>query len=202
MRPLPNSPILPAWLLALVLILTPAAQATAGVDHFKVEGAWLGMTPDDLAGVMRDVDLRPLRAPGGVVNAYRATVKEGFTGGGLFQVTFARKELEQRAYLIVLNKRMEVKHQDLAPLLGGFVEDYGPYDKLCVQEYGDHLDYHAYWGSTAVDCAQPAKRPATRHLYVNLISGAWTEVFVSLSDPELLQANVREVKRAMADKLK
>jgi hypothetical protein len=160
-----------------------------------VDGVRLRMTVGQVQS-MTGLEAEPLGSPGGPVNAWRILDKQGFTGGGFFQVSFTREELGRQVFAVVLNRRYKRPFEDLDPVLGEFTDIYGPPDRLCVGLHERHTAYNAWWGAAPPDCSDPMARPREPHLYLNLISGTWVEVFLSLQDPALLEANVEAARKA------
>lgn len=192
----------------LCLLVLSCAAAPAGADSregehlwdvstLSIEGVRLGMSADIFHVMYPDIPVRAVRAPDGRLVGYRARNKKGFTGGGMFQVSFTRDDLGRKAYAVALNRRVKIFREDLAPILAGFMDTYGEPDALCRNQLTDHQTWHAYWGVTVDSCEDAGKLPFdVPFMYLNLVSGKWTETLINLSDPELLQANVRAFEAA------
>ena len=155
------------------------------------------MTVAEFTALHPDIPIVPHLDPKGVPTSLQALTKQGFTGGGRFQVNFARPDAGGRVYSITYNRRWHVKNEPLDSLLADYVAQYGPYDSYCAEQLKDHVTWHAYWGAT-MPCDRAGQVAGQPALYLNLISGKWTEVFLTLRDPAILQANVAAYMQARA----
>ncbi len=185
-------------LFCLLLLLPAQLWALTDVSEFTVGGVQLGMTPAQVETIT-GIAAKPKTGPGGVVYNHRAVRRVPDVSGGFFQVTFARKELGGRGYNVTLNTRTPDTSRSLKDLLGEYVTRYGEYDTLCVKKYKDHTAFHLWWGAAFADCESAGKNIRNKHMYLSLIKGVWTEIFLSLKDPELLKRNVEAVQRARAE---
>ena len=191
----------PLCLLCLLLLPPTQLWAQADVSGFTVEGVRLGMSPAQVEAIT-GIAATPKTDPGGVVYNLRAVRREPDVSGGFFQTTFAREELGGRAYNVTLNTRTPDTGHSLKELLAEHVARYGEYDTLCVKKYKDHTAFHVWWGAKFTDCENAGNNIQIKHMYLNLIKGVWTEIFLSLKDPELLRRNVEAVQRARAARKK
>jgi hypothetical protein len=184
-------------LFCLFLLLPTQLWALADVSEFTVGGVQLAMTPAQVETIT-GIAAKPKTGPGGVVYNLRALRRVPDVSGGFFQVTFAREELGGQAYNVTLNTRSPDTSRSLEDLLAEYVARYGEYDTLCVKKYKDHTAFHLWWGATFTDCKTAGKNISQKHMYLNLIKGVWSEIFLSLKDPELLKRNVEAVQKARA----
>jgi hypothetical protein len=192
------------WTRVLLLLAALAACAAPSAAHARdladpyalaIDDAHLGMTAEEFRQIST-LQVQPAKDPHGKTLAWRAKTKSGFPGGGMFQVMFTRKELGRQAYNITLNRRWHVANEDLDPIYARFEAAWGPADTFCIRQYEKHYVYHAYWGVKLPDCTRAGEEPDTPHLYLNLVSGKWTELFATLTDPALLRQNIRAAAQA------
>ncbi|UZP66841.1 hypothetical protein N1030_14675 [Desulfovibrio mangrovi] len=118
----------------------------------------------------------------------RLYTQQGYADGGFFQVLFAPDELGGGVWSVTQNTRAHVPGQKADALLADYVAEYGPYELLCSELFPGHAVYHVYWFEAPPDCSVPGVRPNKPYLYLNLVTGKWTEAFLVLADPALGEA--------------
>ncbi len=185
----------------LALAVPWRAWPDGPLEQFAVNGVRLGMNPEEVAAAT-GVQAQPLTSPDGRVLSWLARTKKGHAGGGFFQVAFAGEDLGRRAYTVTLNNRTKTPGQDLDPLLDVFVGRYGPPLRLCVNRFPKYVEYVAWWGAAPPGCegvTGTGPAPDAPHMCLNLISGTWTEVFLTLRDPALFAKNVELARQGRKD---
>jgi|GEM_PF-4390458 len=125
----------------------------------------------------------------GVLMGQRLVTRQGYADGGFFQVLLTRKELGGVVWSVTRNIRTHVAGQSPEVLLEAYVAEYGPYELLCTQRFTEHAVYHVYWLNAPDDCSVAGGRPEKPYLYLNLVTGKWTEELLMLVDPALGRAN-------------
>jgi hypothetical protein len=186
--------------LACLLLWAAPALALRDVSDFAIQGVRLGMRVQE-AEEATGLEAAPLLGPRERPTAWQIMTKQGFTGGGFFQVSFSLegvgeavgKDLGLRAYIVTLNRRTKAPRQDLEPLLAEYRERYGPWDRLCREDYGEYEEYRVWWGA-APACGDSGQNPDGRYMFLSLVSGTWTEVFLTLVDTELLRESIDYVR--------
>ncbi len=175
--------------LLFVLFCVPAPARALDLD-----GVALGMTMDQVRAAPGAVDkqsleLTALTGPDGETRGWLAKTKQGFPHGGFFQVAF---DTNKQAYAVTLNRRLKHGQSEdrsvarLDAALNNLVRAHGLYDKLCVRRFDGAVEYRAWWGEAPEDCSLRARPLPAPHLHANLVQGSWTEIFVTLTDPERL----------------
>lgn len=159
------------------------ADSVRGEVPFSIHGVRLGDRLQDVTARFPQLRVSPLRTRDGVLLGVRAHTQQGYSDGGFFSVLFQPEDMGGGAWNVTLNTRRRTPGERLENVLARHVEQYGPYDLLCRVSYAGHAVYHIYWGGAPVDCSAPGMRPATAHLYLNLVLGTWTEEFLVLSAP-------------------
>lgn len=125
----------------------------------------------------------PQVAKSGSVLGTKAYTQKGYKDGGFFQVLFSPANQGGGAWMVTRNTRVHIAGQQPEALLADYVEQYGPYELLCREQFPKHAVFHVYWLSAPPGCSHPEARPQTVYLYLNLVTGKWTEEFLVLADP-------------------
>ncbi|GFM36300.1 hypothetical protein DSM19430T_09840 [Desulfovibrio psychrotolerans] len=159
------------------------AEPVREILPFSIHGVRLGDRLRDVTARFPQLRTSSLRTRDGVLLGVRAHTQQGYSDGGFFSVLFQPEDMGGGAWNVTLNTRRRSPDERLENVLARHVEQYGPYDLLCRVSYAGHAVYHIYWGSAPADCSAPGMRPATAHLYLNLVLGSWTEEFLVLSAP-------------------
>lgn len=178
-----------AVVLSLVLLFAGSAAVLAG----EAEGpAVLGVRLHDSVGQVGAefprVQIGRYATRGGQELGRRLYTQQGYADGGFFQVLFAPDELGGGVWSVTRNTREHVSGQKADALLADYVAEYGPYEMLCSERFPEHAVYHVYWLEAPPDCSVPGVRPEKPYLYLNLVTGKWTEAFLVLADPVLGEA--------------
>lgn len=180
------------------------ARSSAGRE-VSVLGTQLGDTASAVLAAHPQAQLQEWRNGKGALLGQRFVTRQGYADGGFFQVLLTRKELGGVVWSVTRNTRTHAGERGVdtllynaggnaapvaaEPVLDRYIAGYGPYELLCTERFAEHVVYHVYWLHAPDDCSVPGGRPEKPYLYLNLVTGKWTEELLMLVDPVLGKAN-------------
>jgi len=170
----------------LVTGVSPVYAETGG--GWEILGVRLQDTPAQVGEHHPELSFAQHVSRTGQLLGIKAFTQKGYRDGGFFQVLFAPEAMGEGAWSVTRNTRLHRAGQQPEPLLEKYVEQYGPYELLCREQFPSHAVFHVYWLSAPADCSNPGVRPETTYLYLNLVTGKWTEEFLVLVDPGMGRA--------------